>query len=130
MSRIRGAEAFFAEQHSPPAEDEPKPIPMLLWCPICRGRHIDEGEFEQKVHHTHACQHCGHVWRPAIVPTTGVHFLPGFKNAGRWEHCSPELLQQFGPDFCANTLRRPCACGLEGSHDHFVKDPPPESPKP
>lgn len=53
---------------------------MLLWCPECHKRHIDLGEFETKEHHTHACQFCGHVWRPAIVPTKGVQFLPGFKN--------------------------------------------------
>ena len=58
----------------------PAPIPMLLWCPECGGRHVDEGEFATKPHHTHACQHCGMVWRPAIVPTCGVWFLPGFKN--------------------------------------------------
>ena len=57
------------------------PIPMRLLCPICGELHIDEGEFETKPHHTHACQTCGHVWRPAIVPTVGVRFLPGFKNA-------------------------------------------------
>lgn len=57
------------------------PIPMLLWCPICRARHIDRGEFATKVHHTHACQNCGHVWRPAVVATVGVKFLPGFKDA-------------------------------------------------
>lgn len=57
------------------------PIPMLLWCPECGNRHIDEGEFATKHHHTHACQHCGIVWRPAIVSTIGVRFLPGFKNA-------------------------------------------------
>ncbi len=56
------------------------PIPMLLWCPECRTRHIDEGDFATKQHHTHACQHCGHVWRPAVVHTVGVRFLPGFKN--------------------------------------------------
>lgn len=33
-----------------------------------------------KLHHTHACQTCGHVWRPAIVNTVGVQFLPGFKD--------------------------------------------------
>lgn len=55
-------------------------IPMILTCPCCGGRHIDEGEFAEKPHHTHACQHCGAVWRPAIVPTVGVQFLPGFKN--------------------------------------------------
>jgi predicted RNA-binding Zn-ribbon protein involved in translation (DUF1610 family) len=57
-----------------------QPTPMLLWCPECGERHIDEGDFATKEHHTHACQHCGHVWRPAIVPTCGVKFLPGFKN--------------------------------------------------
>ena len=61
-------------------ETELKPIPMLLWCPECGQRHIDEGEFATKSHHTHACQSCGMVWRPAIVPTTGVQYLPGFKN--------------------------------------------------
>lgn len=55
-------------------------IPMLLWCPSCGARHIDVGEFAMKSHHTHACQSCGMCWRPAIVPTTGVQFLPGFKN--------------------------------------------------
>lgn len=56
------------------------PIPMLLWCPMCGERHIDKGEFATKPHHTHACQHCGMVWRPATVPTVGVEFLPGFKD--------------------------------------------------
>lgn len=57
------------------------PVPMLLHCPVCNARHVDVGEFSTKLHHTHACQNCGHVWRPAIVPTTGVQFLPGFKDA-------------------------------------------------
>ncbi len=57
-----------------------KPIPMLLWCPKCGARHIDEGEFATKPHHTHACQECGLVWRPALAYTIGVQFLPGFKN--------------------------------------------------
>lgn len=57
------------------------PVPMLLACPMCHERHIDEGAFATEiVHHTHACQHCGMAWRPAIVPTIGVRFLPGFKN--------------------------------------------------
>ena len=55
-------------------------LPMLLWCPACGERHIDEGEFATRAHHTHACQHCGMVWRPAITPTVGVRFLSGFKN--------------------------------------------------
>lgn len=57
-----------------------EPIPMILHCPACHARHIDEADFATKPHHTHACQHCGIVWRPALVPTVGVRFLPGFKN--------------------------------------------------
>jgi predicted RNA-binding Zn-ribbon protein involved in translation (DUF1610 family) len=57
-----------------------EPIPMRLPCPACGRLHIDEGEFATKLHHTHACQACGMVWRPAIVATVGVRFLPGFKN--------------------------------------------------
>jgi hypothetical protein len=56
------------------------PVPMLLWCPECSERHIDFGEFATRPHHTHACQDCGMVWRPALVPTVGVDYLPGFKN--------------------------------------------------
>lgn len=61
-------------------EGKDEPIPMLLVCPECRQRHIDVGDFATKAHHTHACQVCGHVWRPAKVATVGVAFLPGFKN--------------------------------------------------
>ena len=59
---------------------EPTPIPMLLTCPSCGDRHIDDGEWATRSHHTHACQSCGMVWRPAIVATCGVQFLPGFFN--------------------------------------------------
>ena len=53
---------------------------MILHCPECRARHVDAGEFAMKPHHTHACQGCGFVWRPAIIPTVGVQFLPGLKD--------------------------------------------------
>lgn len=55
-------------------------VVMLLWCPGCGKRHIDKGKLAIQPHHTHACQHCGLVWRPALVPTVGVEFLPGFKD--------------------------------------------------
>ena len=67
--------------------ENPMPIPMLLSCPECKARHIDVGEFATKVHHTHACQACGHVWRSAIVPTVGVQFLPGFKDKEPHRQC-------------------------------------------
>ena len=56
------------------------PIPMILTCPSCNARHIDTGKFATKPHHTHACQSCGTCWRPAVIPTVGVRFLPGFKD--------------------------------------------------
>lgn len=65
---------------SSPSEEPPKPIPMFLTCPMCGARHIDKKEFKTRPHHTHSCQKCGLTWRPAIVPTVGVKFLPGFKN--------------------------------------------------
>jgi len=57
------------------------PVPMRLVCPRCGELHVDEAEFATKPHHTHACQFCGEVWRPAVVHTVGVRFRPGFKNA-------------------------------------------------
>lgn len=57
-------------------------IPMILHCPECGERHIDEQEFAEVAHHTHACQGCGFVWRPAKVNTHGVRFLPGYRNDG------------------------------------------------
>lgn len=57
-----------------------EPIPMRLICEGCGELHIDEDEFATKPHHTHSCQHCGLTWRPAVVATVGVRFLPGFKN--------------------------------------------------
>jgi hypothetical protein len=74
------------------AAGDPAPIPMRLPCPgiverngmqvPCGELHVDEGEFATKPHHTHACQECGLVWRPAVVATVGVRFLPGYKNGG------------------------------------------------
>jgi rubredoxin len=69
-----------------PNKPTPDPIPMRIPCPECRELHIDgladDGtDWAKKPHHTHACQACGHVWRPAVVNTVGVRFLPGFRNA-------------------------------------------------
>lgn len=65
---------------SPAYPATPMPIPMILTCPACGERHVDVGEFATKAHHTHACQSCGMVWRPAKVNTVGVQFLPGYKD--------------------------------------------------
>ena len=78
--RLKWFEREYKKEHE--ADVATAPIPMLLCCPICSERHVDVGEFATKVHTTHACRHCGHVWRPAIVATVGVRFLPGFKDEG------------------------------------------------
>lgn len=75
---VRDLAPFISEAMKDPEAREP--IPMLLWCPECGARHVDRGDFASKPHHTHACQGCGHVWRPAIACTVGVQFLPGFKD--------------------------------------------------
>lgn len=62
------------------SKENPAPVPMILFCPMCTARHIDEGDFATKSHHAHSCQACGFTWRPAVVPTVGVLFLPGFKS--------------------------------------------------
>jgi hypothetical protein len=61
---------------------QPAPIPMVIHCPMCHERHIDEPPWDgvEKRHATHACQSCGHCFRPAVLNTVGVQFLPGFKN--------------------------------------------------
>jgi hypothetical protein len=60
------------------------PIDMVLHCPACGLQHIDapdtnydphyEGHmiWENPPHRSHLCAGCGHVWRPADVPTNGV----------------------------------------------------------
>lgn len=80
---------------------------MRLPCPSCGALHIDKGEFATKVHHTHACQSCGMAWRPAVVPTVGVQFLPGFKN-------EPENENEPEPSSIALTIAE--YGGIDGAH--------------
>lgn len=71
---------------------EPQPIDMVLFCPACGKQHIDapkprralplgdgygtevviEAEWTNPPHRSHLCHGCGHIWRPADVPTNGV----------------------------------------------------------
>lgn len=65
---------------------EAAPIDMVLHCPACGMQHIDEPEGEgddeatvkrldvwtNPPHRSHLCHGCGHIWRPADVPTNGV----------------------------------------------------------
>jgi len=85
LTRTQGERDYFQKQLAiaePLGRERANtPIPMRIPCPDCGELHIDEGEFATKPHHTHSCQHCGLTWRPAVVPTVGVRFLPGFRSS-------------------------------------------------
>lgn len=63
-----------------------KPVNMVLYCPACGLQHIDAPEdswqsavqpdfpppWSNPPHRSHLCAGCGHIWRPADVPTNGV----------------------------------------------------------
>ena len=54
----------------------PPPVPLLLFCPHCATQHVDgpqpAKQWNNPPHRSHLCHVCGHVWRPADVPTVGV----------------------------------------------------------
>lgn len=69
----------------------PSPLDMILHCPACGTQHIDSvygcdaqhcergcanpGDclaWTNPPHRSHLCAECGHIWRPADVPTNGV----------------------------------------------------------
>jgi protein gp37 len=57
-------------------------------CPRCGERHLDEGEWENRLHRTHQCQHCAHEWRTADFHTFGV--AEGFHPPLNWIICGGE----------------------------------------
>lgn len=67
---------------------EVKPIPMVLHCPQCRAQHVDRPEPEigwtNPPHKSHKCHGCGLIWRPADIPTTGVHDIETRGKADTW----------------------------------------------
>jgi hypothetical protein len=73
---------------------KPAPIDMVLHCSACGLQHVDEPEAGAKEcvldqwaepavrepwtnppHRSHLCAGCGHIWRPADVPTNGVQAI-------------------------------------------------------
>ncbi len=120
IERVASALAREREQGARP------PLPIRIHCPECGKLHVDDGEWMTRSHHTHSCQACGATWRPAVAPTVGVQFLPGFRNAespprqARWGS-GPLSGSQFapshepmGPDRVEFTLRAPAP---EGTSD-------------
>jgi hypothetical protein len=82
-----------------PKPEGPSPIDMVLHCPACGDQHIDRDEspsdrewaaqsagnrevqyWTNPPHRSHLCRGCGHIWRPADVPTNGVAAV---KTAGK-----------------------------------------------
>lgn len=62
---------------APQADSQPAPIDMVLHCPKCGMQHIDAPDertpdWKNEPHRSHLCHGCGHIWRPADVPTNGV----------------------------------------------------------
>lgn len=92
--------ALRAALSAPPAAQDAPPIDMVLHCPACGLQHIDQpetdAEYTERLHESswwdlggdkparwtnphhksHECRKihggCGHIWRPADVPTNGV----------------------------------------------------------
>lgn len=73
----------------PSAPAASQPIDMVLHCPACGMQHIDAPErgvlvsggpnagrvragWSNPPHRSHLCHSCGHIWRPADVPTNGI----------------------------------------------------------
>lgn len=53
------------------------PVDMVLHCPACGMQHVDAPDertpgWVNESHRSHLCHGCGHIWRPADVPTNGV----------------------------------------------------------
>lgn len=51
------------------------PIRMIIPCPACGRRHLDEGPWATRVHTSHLCLFCGVIWKPCNLPTVGVASL-------------------------------------------------------
>ena len=77
--------AMLAARPAQPSDELGAPIDMVLHCPKCGLQHIDAPEKASEAqpvlyadawtnppHRSHKCHGCGHIWRPADVPTNGV----------------------------------------------------------
>jgi hypothetical protein len=81
---LRGRDAWARIAETAIAEVRKIPIPIRLTCEGCGELHVDEGwPGAVSPHATHVCQNCGLAWKPSLVPTIGVRFLPGHKNEAK-----------------------------------------------
>lgn len=106
---------------------EPAPIDMVLHCPACGMQHIDGYEYnsdrqdrypafgedpaiswDNPPHRSHLCHGCGHIWRPADVPTNGVAVV---KTRGKADSPAP-----------AQPVERPDAAALVDKVNRLVRE--------
>lgn len=59
----------------------PLPVPVVIYCPACQTKHIDEGEWATRPHKTHKCQNCSLEWRPFPYATVGIVGAPASGDA-------------------------------------------------
>lgn len=59
-----------------------KPVEMEMWCPNCRARHVDSGEWAARPHRTHLCDACGFKWGHQRHATVGI--APPSAPAPQW----------------------------------------------
>lgn len=97
----------------------PDRIDMVLHCPKCGLQHIDETEqinrrlaasdppaawamtsWDNPPHRSHLCHGCGHIWRPADVPTNGVAAV---KTKGKQDSPITQLDQKERCPYCDGT---------------------------
>lgn len=108
--------------------DNTEPVDMVLFCPSCGVQHIDAPELPQRdfvctmdpngmlvplpsvprtsppwtnpPHRSHLCGSCGHIWRPADVPTNGVQSI-----ATRGQNDSLPAVGKSVVKYCAGMYR-------------------------
>ncbi len=78
------------------------PIDMVLHCPKCGLQHIDAPDerthgWRNEPHRSHLCHGCGHIWRPADVPTNGVAAV-ATKGKADSPIAAPVVLQLWCPE--------------------------------
>jgi hypothetical protein len=105
---------------------EPAPIDMVLHCPKCHTQHIDcpdpvteghadgprescAGTWTNPPHRSHLCAHCGHIWRPADVPTNGVAAIKTRGKADSSGTMAPVNDEPIGEPFMSPAMLRDAA---------------------
>jgi rubredoxin len=107
---------------------EVEPVPMILHCPVCGTQHIDqpqpEKDWHNPPHRSHECQSCGHIWRPADVPTTGVESIKtkGQRDGAYTRPAPPSELVKAAEDAAYALEKLHEATGARGSTEKLLAE--------